>query len=72
MVEAGNTQVGDGITLDQYLEMRHVIFHANGKPFFHAWFECSHGDKRSVEVMANSFMLPGRRDAARAHGAAGI
>ncbi|HSW04376.1 LysR family transcriptional regulator [Aquabacterium sp.] len=57
VVDRDNTAIGDSISLAQYLQQRHVIFQANGRPFYDAWFERTHGDGRRIEVLANSFML---------------
>jgi DNA-binding transcriptional LysR family regulator len=57
VVDRDNDQVGDSIDLAQYLQQRHVVFQNSGRPFFESWFERCHGDGRSVEILANSFML---------------
>jgi DNA-binding transcriptional LysR family regulator len=57
VVDRANTQVADSVSLAQFMAMRHVLFQANGKPFFDSWFDRAHGETRSVEVLANSFML---------------
>jgi len=57
VVDADNTQVGDSMSLEQYLALRHVVFQANGRPFYDAWFDRTHGQARSIDGMATSFML---------------
>jgi LysR family transcriptional regulator, nod-box dependent transcriptional activator len=57
VVDRHNTAVGDSISMAQYKQLRHVIFQANGRPFYDAWFDRSHGEGRSIEVLANSFTL---------------
>ncbi len=58
VVDRDNAEVGDAISLARYLELRHVMFQAGGRPFFDAWFERVHGEgQRRIEVMVNSFML---------------
>ena len=54
VVDRDNRAVGDSISLAQYLGLRHVIFQANGRPFFESWFDRTHGDSRHVDVLANS------------------
>ena len=55
-----NTEIGDTITLEQYLECGHVTFQSGsqGLPMFEAWFCRRHGEAaRRVEVTVNSFHL---------------
>lgn len=57
IVDVDNAKVGDTISLARYLEMGHVVFEHNGKPFFESWFDRAHGEVRQVEVMAHTFGL---------------
>ncbi|MFT4247429.1 MAG: LysR family transcriptional regulator [Pseudomonas sp.] len=59
-VAEDNAEVGDSITLEQYLRCGHVTFQSGsqGSPMFESWFARHHGETaRRVEVMANSFHL---------------
>lgn len=57
VVDRDNKLVGDSVSLAQYLELHHVVFQANGRPFYDAWFDRTHGSARAVEVLATSFAL---------------
>jgi LysR family nod box-dependent transcriptional activator len=59
VVDAGNTEVGDSIAIDQYLALRHVAFKSgkHGLPQFETWMANRHGEERRVEVVAHSFYL---------------
>jgi DNA-binding transcriptional LysR family regulator len=59
VVDAGNTEIGDTIGIDQYLALRHVAFKSgkNGLPQFETWVANRYGDERRVEVIAHSFHL---------------
>lgn len=59
MVAEGNAQVGDTISLDQYLELGHVSYQTSktGLPAFESWFNREHGDIRRVEVAVHNFDL---------------
>jgi DNA-binding transcriptional LysR family regulator len=55
-----NTDIGDTITLEQYLASGHVTFQtgSHGLPMFESWFARRHGETaRRVEVTINSFHL---------------
>jgi len=59
VVDAGNSEVGDSIEIDQYLAQRHVAFKSgrHGLPHFETWMANRYGDERRVEVVAHSFYL---------------
>lgn len=59
VVDAQNTEVGDSITIDKYLTLRHVAFQSGklGLPQLETWLSNRYGDARSVEVIAQSFTL---------------
>jgi LysR family transcriptional regulator, nod-box dependent transcriptional activator len=59
VVDADNSEVGDSITIDQYLALRHVAFKSGryGLPQFETWMANRYGDERRVEVIAHSFHL---------------
>ncbi|BFG80587.1 LysR substrate-binding domain-containing protein [Paraburkholderia terrae] len=55
-----NADIGDSITLEQYLSSGHVAFQngAQGLPMFETWFARQHGETaRRIEVTVNSFYL---------------
>jgi LysR family transcriptional regulator, nod-box dependent transcriptional activator len=55
-----NTNIGDSISLEQYLAAGHVSFQTgnDGMPLFESWFAEQHGrNSRRIEVNANSFHL---------------
>jgi LysR family transcriptional regulator, nod-box dependent transcriptional activator len=62
VVDAGNTEVGESVDIDQYLTLRHVAFRSGkfGLPQLETWFANRYGDARSVEVIAHSFYLLAR------------
>jgi LysR family nod box-dependent transcriptional activator len=59
VVDAGNTEVGDSIGIEQYLALRHVAFKSGkfGLPHLETWLANRYGDERSVEVVSHSFSL---------------
>jgi len=59
VVDAGNSEVGDSIAIEQYLALRHVAFKSgrHGLPHFETWMANRYGDERRVEVVAHSFYL---------------
>jgi LysR family transcriptional regulator, nod-box dependent transcriptional activator len=57
VVDRDHPEVGDSITLAQYLQLGHVVFEHFGKPFFEAWFDRTHGEVRQVEVVCHTFGL---------------
>jgi LysR family nod box-dependent transcriptional activator len=59
VVDAGNTEIGDSISLEQYLASRHVAFQSgkHGLPQFETWMANRHSEERRVEVVAHSFYL---------------
>ena len=59
VVDAGNTEVGNSIAIDQYLALRHVAFKSgkHGLPQFETWMANRYGEERRVEVVAHSFYL---------------
>jgi DNA-binding transcriptional LysR family regulator len=61
VVDADNKEVGDTISIEQYLSLRHVAFKSgkHGLPQFELWVANRYGDARSVEIVSHSFhMLP--------------
>ena len=61
VVDRDNAEVGDTISLEQYLAASHVSFQTNREslPNFETWFNRQHGVARRVEVTVPSFhMLP--------------
>jgi LysR family transcriptional regulator, nod-box dependent transcriptional activator len=59
VVDAGNTEVEDPVSIEQYLTLRHVAFKSGryGLPQFETWMSNRHGDERYVEIVAHSFNL---------------
>jgi LysR family transcriptional regulator, nod-box dependent transcriptional activator len=59
VVDADNREVGDSITIEQYLALRHVAFKSgkHGLPHFETWMANRYGDERRVEVVAHTFHL---------------
>lgn len=57
VVDQGNTEVGDSVTLAQFKELRHVTMQNNGRPQFETWFVSEHGVPPHVEVVVNNFGL---------------
>ena len=59
VVDAGNTEVGDSIGIEQYLALRHVAFKSGkfGLPHLETWLANRYGNERSVEVVSHSFSL---------------
>lgn len=59
VVAADNAQVGETISLEQYLELGHVSYQTSktGLPMFENWFNREHGEIRRVEVAVHSFHL---------------
>jgi len=61
VVWSGNSDVGDAMALDQYLQMGHVIlqFSRGRVPAIDEWFLSQAGHERRIEVIAMNFnMLP--------------
>jgi DNA-binding transcriptional LysR family regulator len=56
---ADSTAVGDTLTFDEYLALRHVVFrNANrGSPWLERWFAQHYGDARQIDVVAQNFTL---------------
>lgn len=54
-----STAVGDTLSFDEYLGLRHVIFKhpKRGGPWLERWFEQRYGEVRQVDVVAQSFDL---------------
>jgi len=48
-------KLGDSVSLEQYLTLRHASYESQGKPHFEAWFDRQHGPRRRVEVKVHSF-----------------
>jgi LysR family transcriptional regulator, nod-box dependent transcriptional activator len=59
VVDAKNSEIGDQITIDKYLTLRHVAFRSGrlGFPQLEIWLMNRYGDARTVEVIAQSFIL---------------
>jgi LysR family transcriptional regulator, nod-box dependent transcriptional activator len=59
LVDAQNDEVGETISLDQYLGLGHVAYQTSkiDLPFFENWFDREYGDLRRVEVAVHSFDL---------------
>lgn len=59
IVDQHNASVGDSITFEQYLDMRHVVvqFAERRKPSFEDWFLERFGTARSIEVVASSYAV---------------
>ncbi|MFT3790952.1 MAG: LysR family transcriptional regulator [Rudaea sp.] len=59
-VDRDNAEIGDTISLDQYMAAGHVSFQAgnDGVPMFESWFIDRYGEHaRRIEVSVNSFHL---------------
>ena len=56
---AGSTVVGDTVTFDEYLALKHVVFRTQreGMPWLERWFEKRYGELRRIEVAAPNFTL---------------
>lgn len=75
LVSRDNADVGDSVTLENFLGMRHVMvgFGTGSLPSYEEWFSREYGDKaRQVDVVAASFatmpfLLPGTGRIALAH-----
>jgi len=59
VVDAGNAEVGDSISLEQYLSLRHVSYQSgkHGLPHLETWIANRFADQRRVEVVAHAFYL---------------
>jgi DNA-binding transcriptional LysR family regulator len=57
VVDRAHPQVGDSLTLQQYLALPHVACALKGRPLFEDWFERRHRAQRHVAVTANTFGL---------------
>ena len=57
VVDARNAEVGDSVTIEQYLALRHVAFQSGkqGLPHLETWMGNRFGNERSVEVVSHSF-----------------
>jgi LysR family transcriptional regulator, nod-box dependent transcriptional activator len=53
-----NSLVGDTLSLDEYMSLKHVVFHSEhrGIAWLERWF-ASHGDVRQIDVATPSFYL---------------
>ncbi|MFT4197832.1 MAG: LysR family transcriptional regulator [Pseudoxanthomonas sp.] len=59
-IDRDNTEIGDTISLDQYMAAGHVSFQTgnDGVPMFESWFSGRYGEQaRRIEVSVNSFHL---------------
>lgn len=56
---ADSNTVGDDLTFDEYLSLRHVVFGNphRGAPWLERWFTQRYGDARQIDVVAQSFDL---------------
>ncbi|SEB18862.1 LysR family transcriptional regulator [Variovorax sp. YR216] len=54
-----NKALQDGITLDQYQSLGHVVYQADqgSNPWFEQWYANQHGSTRRIEVVAHGFLL---------------
>ncbi len=57
VVDRGNAEIGDSLTLAQYMACRHVTLENNGRPQFETWLISEHGLPAHVDVTVNSFAL---------------
>lgn len=57
LVDRDHPDVGDSMSLAQYLALGHVVFHNKGRPMFETWFAKTHGEGRRIEVLASSFAM---------------
>ena len=59
LADIDNPEVGDSISIEQYLGMRHVAFQngVHGLPHFETWLANRYGEERTVDVVVNSFLL---------------
>jgi DNA-binding transcriptional LysR family regulator len=59
VVAADNSEIGDSISFEQYLQCGHVAYQAgrSGPPMFDNWFDKEFGTVRRVEVAVHSFQL---------------
>jgi LysR family nod box-dependent transcriptional activator len=57
VVDARNAEVGDSVTIEQYLALRHVAFKSGkqGLPQLETWMANRFGNERIVEVVSHSF-----------------
>lgn len=60
VVDRDHPDVGDTMSLAQYLDLGHVTFQNKGRPMFETWFAKTHGELRRQEVLANNFGLLAR------------
>jgi LysR family nod box-dependent transcriptional activator len=59
VVDQDNTEVGESLSLEQFLACAHVAFENNGRALFEAWFAVEHRIPDKVQVVVNTFnMLP--------------
>lgn len=57
VVDRDHPEVGDSISLAQYIQLGHVVYEHMGKPFFESWFDRTHGEIRQVQVVTHTFGL---------------
>ena len=59
VVDSEHPEVGDSVSIEQYLTLRHVAFQSGkfGLPQLETWFANRFSGARRVEVVANSFSL---------------
>lgn len=57
--DAGNSEIGESVGIDQYLNLRHVAFKSgkHGLPHLETWLANRYGNERSVEVITHNFFL---------------
>lgn len=55
----GHAELGDGLTLDQYQSLGHVVYQneKGNNPWFEQWYANEHGSTRRIEVVTNGFTL---------------
>jgi LysR family transcriptional regulator, nod-box dependent transcriptional activator len=57
VVDCDHPEVGESMSLQQYLALGHAMFQNKGRPMFESWFAKAHGEERRIEVLVNSFGL---------------
>ncbi|WP_195763428.1 LysR family transcriptional regulator [Duganella guangzhouensis] len=58
VVARDNKEVGDALTIEQYLAQGHVAFQQNGLPLFERWFAKTHGTRRREVTVSHFGLLP--------------
>jgi DNA-binding transcriptional LysR family regulator len=55
VVDRHHPEVGETMSLAQYMGLGHVTFQNKGRPMFETWLARAHGDERRQEVLTNNF-----------------